>query len=245
MFLRNAIGTLLLVVLLLFGTSLPARALDLKLGSVVPNEQERTDEQALREGEKLLAARKPAQAVEEFRKVTAGFEEKYRDSREKHFCARNRDESQVYMSMAQPAGADISILPMTWALASFLEGYALIEAGRTTEARGPLARAVALSPMNAQFLSELGHLQQLDRNWPAALATFQRAEEAVRFSAQEVRKVHLSRALRGQGYTFVEMHRLEDAERAYRKCLRIDPGDRKARSELAFVQKLRGRLRRS
>jgi len=245
MFLRNVIRAALLVVTALASTALPGRALDLKLGSVVPSEQERADEQSLREGQKLLKEQRPKQAAEEFRKISAAFEEKYGNDKERFFCARTREEEQTYMLMAARAHAGSSrILPMNWAMAYFLEAYSLIEAGKYSEARAPLDRAVSLSPMNAMFLSELGHLQQRDRNWPAALKTFKLAEGGVAFSPPDIRNTHLTRALRGQGSTYIVMGRLDDAEKAYRKCLRIDGSDKVAARQLAFLHGLRGKLRR-
>src|SRR4030095_13970088 len=101
--------------------------------------------------------------------------------------------------------------------------------GRPSEAKAQLLRAVALAPQNAQFLGELGHVYQLEKNWPLALQTFQRAESAAKeITSEQARNGELARAWRGMGYVLVELGRLDEAEAMYRKCLELNAQDAKA-----------------
>jgi len=131
---------------------------------------------------------------------------------------------------------------INWSSAYFLKGYALIDLERPAEARAPLDRALALSPDNAHFLAELGHFHQIRKDWPAAMATFKRAEGAASStSPEEVRKTELARAWRGMGYVLIETNRIAEAEILYRKCLDLDQNDASAKHELQYIAGLKTR----
>jgi Flp pilus assembly protein TadD len=56
------------------------------------------------------------------------------------------------------------------------------------------------------------------------------------------RIVRLScKALRGQGYALVELHRLDDAAAAYKACLKLEPGEPKSLGELGYIDGLRAK----
>src|SRR5262249_39777721 len=128
------------------------------------------------------------------------------------------------------------VLSGNWGYAYYLKAYCLLDLGRANDAKAPLLRAVALAPQNAQFLGELGYIYQSEKNWPLALETFQRAENAAKeFSPEQSRNAELARAWRGIGYVLVELGRLDEAEAMYRKCLQLNAQDAMAQRELAYV----------
>ena len=102
---------------------------------------------------------------------------------------------------------------------------------------------MALSPSNSQFLSELGNIYELEKNWTMALQTFQRSEEAAEFSPPESKNAELSRAWRGLGYVYVELNQIDEAEKMYLRCLELDKNDQRALGELRYVQNLRAKSR--
>ncbi len=146
-------------------------------------------------------------------------------------------ESLAYLlESASKKEATIAIGP-EWATAFFMKAYALIDLRRLPEARTNLTRAVELSPNNSQFLSELAHLFQIDKNVTESQRLFVHAEECARtFSPDEAKVGERTRALRGQGYNLVEMGRLDEAESKYRECLKLDHKDRAALDELKYLK---------
>ena len=46
-------------------------------------------------------------------------------------------------------------------------------------------------------------------------------------------------ALRGQGYILVELHRLDEAEAAYRKCMALVPDEPNSKAELGYIAEQR------
>jgi tetratricopeptide (TPR) repeat protein len=106
------------------------------------------------------------------------------------------------------------------------------------EAKSAVKLAIELSPFNSRYLSELGEMYQLEKNWPKAKETFEAAEENAGLSPAELKGDELGRARRGLGYVFVELGKLEEAEKKYQQCLAADPHDTRAARELEYVRGL-------
>lgn len=186
---------------------------------------------------KLLQQGKPAEAIDGVDKVIAHFEALRKDKTDVAYCARSPAESLVYLLQAAKDKVPASVYGPAWCDAYFLRGYALIELGRTGAARAALERAVQLAPREAHYRSELAELYAREKNWNEALAAFDASATVAEESVEKERKnAELGRALRGKGYVLVELGRLDEAEAMYRRCLALDPADRKAMNELRYVQ---------
>lgn len=200
-------------------------------------------EQLLTEGVQLTQWRKPAEAISYFDKIISGYEDAYKSEEAKLYCARWQVESLMYLLEASNAKTSAKVVSPNWAYAYYLKAYSLLELGRVSEAKTSLERAIALSPRNSQFLSEMGNIYQRERDWLKALEVFKAAETAAReFSPHDLKNTELSRALRGLGYAYVEQGKLDEAEKMYRQCLELDSKDSKALNELRYIQGLRAKL---
>jgi len=131
------------------------------------------------------------------------------------------------------------VLSSTWANAYYMKGWALEELRKLSEARAAIKQASELSPFNSQYLSELAYLYVLEKGWAKAEELYKSAEEHASLSPDDVKKVELGRARRGLGYVFVELGRLDEAEKKYLQCLKDDPKDQKAAAELEYVRNLK------
>lgn len=191
---------------------------------------------------RLAASGKPKEAIENFDKIAARYEEMYQDGKTKYYCARDPVESMMYLLQAANENkGDAKVVSANWAYAYYFKAYLLVEAGRVPEAKLFLKRALALSPYNSQFHSELGSIYQREKNWPMALQTFQLAETAADFSPPNLKNSELSIAWRGIGYVFIEQNRLDEAEKMYRKCIDLNKNDSKALAELKYIQSLKAK----
>jgi len=228
---------LVLVILLL-----PVHAWTQDGSSPGANEDKRLT-QLLDDGSHLATSGKPNQAIEYFEKVAASYEEKFRDEKTRLlFCARWSVESLRYLVEAANEKRDAKIVSSNWAYAYYLKAYSLQDLGRVSEAKVMLERALALSPRNSQFLSELASIYQREKNWPTALQTYQLAEAAAReFSPPKVKDAELSRAWRGMGFVLVEQNRLDEAEKMYRQCLELNKNDSMALNELRYILNLKAK----
>ncbi len=198
--------------------------------------------QLLDAGTQLVVSGQPAEGIADFDQVIAGYEQAYREEGTKYYCARGSTESLAYLLEAANAKTSARVVSVNWAYAYYMKAYSLVELGRLAEAKEVLNRAIALSPHNSQFLSELGNLYQRDKNWPKALETFQAAASAAQgFSPPDRKNAELGLAWRGIGYVYVEQGRLDEAEQMYLQCLELDASDSKAVNELRYIQGLRAK----
>lgn len=206
------------------------------------SEEDKAATQMLSEGSRLLQSKKAIEAIQQFDKVIAIYEERFKDEKARLFCARSLVESLMYLAEAMNAKTNAKVVSANWAYGYYLKAYALIELWRISEAKSNSERALSLSPRNSQFLSELGNLYLQERDWPQALRTFQLAEAAAKeFSPPDSKNIELSRALRGLGYVYVEQGKLDEAEKVYHQCLELDSKDSKALNELRYIQGLKAK----
>jgi len=204
----------------------------------------------LEDARTLLTKKQPQAAIANCEKVIAAFKNHYANGKEKVYCARSSAESLGYllqsaanMDKGQQAKKDAIVLSSTWASAYFLKGYALQELGRIADAKSALMLALELSPWSSLYLSELGSIYKLEKNWNEAKKTFDAAEEHAALSPDELKASELGLARRGQGYVLVELGQLAEAERKYLQCLKDDPNDKKAAAELEYVRNLKAKTK--
>ena len=204
----------------------------------------------LEEARTLITKKQPQAAIANCDKVIALFTTRYANNNEKIYCARSSSESLGYLLQAaansdkgKPGKKDAIVLSSTWASAYFMKGYALQELNRIAEAKSALMLALELSPWSSLYLSELGSIYKLEKNWKEAKKTFDAAEEHAASSPDELKASELGLARRGQGYVLVELGQLAEAEKKYLQCLKDDPNDKKAAAELEYVRNLKAKTR--
>lgn len=219
--------------------------LALNLGAAPAGEPDKDPQMArlLQEASELIDAKNPAAAIERCDKVIAKFKASYGNGRQKFYCARTSAETLGYLLQAAASADKVKtiVLSSTWADAYFMKAYALQDLRRTAEAKTTIQLAIALSPANSQYLSELGTIYQLEKNWAKAQEQFEAAEANTNLSPEIAKAAELGRARRSLGYVFVELGQFDEAEKRYRQCLADDPNDTKAKRELDYVQSLRAK----
>jgi tetratricopeptide (TPR) repeat protein len=81
-----------------------------------------------------------------------------------------------------------------------MKAYALTELGKLNEAREALESAIALSPMNSQYLSELGYTYQAMKDCDKSIEMYAQAASMAELASDYATKMtDLSRAWRGAG----------------------------------------------
>ncbi len=173
--------------------------------------------------------------------VIARYEAAYGHEKRTILAARSTAETMLYLVTAAGEQHDAMVIGPEWGDALYMKGFALIDLGDRAGARLVFEKAIALSPQNARYRSELGNIYQLERAWPQALATFQAAISAAAVSPEAVRMTELTRAMRGAGFALTELGRLDESEALYRKCVTLDPADKMAQAELLYIAGLRAR----
>lgn len=190
------------------------------------------------EGYKLLNNGHRAAAIKQFDKAIAQCEKEH--AGKNVYASRGLVETIYYMGMAAAAAQEAVAVDSTCADALYMRAYASLDSGELELAEEYIRRAIAMSPANAQYLSELGHIHHLKRDWEQALKQFSEAEKyAAAYSPPEVKEQELARAKRGVGYSLIELGKLDEAEAKFKECLEIDRKDKNALHELEYIKQLR------
>ena len=182
------------------------------------------------------------EAMAKVEEALAAYRVHFADEKRKIYSIREPAEALLYMAQAANADNGAIAVEFEYGFAWFLHGYLLVEQGRLDEAQVSLSKAIELSPMNSQYQSELGNLYQARKDWPAALAAYQAAQGASELSPEDGKSHDEGRALRGQGFVLIEMGHLDEAEKALKSALELDPADRRAKEELEYVSQLRSKF---
>lgn len=198
-------------------------------------------------GRNLVTAGSPKKAIDDyFDPVIAQCDKQFSDGNTIYYIARSPEESLYYLVIAAAEKKDATVIEIPCADAHFLKAYASVDLGRIDDAKTQLLRAIDYSPVNSAYHSELAHIYTIEKRWEDALAGFTQARKyAETFSPEEAKQFELSRAMRGIGYTLIELERLDEAEDMFNECLKIDPNDDKARNELRYIEQVRANHGRS
>jgi tetratricopeptide (TPR) repeat protein len=195
----------------------------------------------LQEARRLINAKKPAAAVEKCDQIITAFKARYANSKQKIMCGRTSTEVLGSLLQAAADKNNAIALSPTWADAYYMKAYALQDLGRLSEAKSNVQLALAMSPFNSQYRSELGEIYQLEKNWAKAKQEFAEAEDNAEIAPEDSKADELGRARRGLAYVFVELGKLDEAEKKYQQCLATDPKDTRARRELDYVRGLKAK----
>ncbi len=184
----------------------------------------------------------PAIAVAMLDKLIPRLEKRYAHPGQQIYCGQSQTEVLAYMLTAAADKRSAVAVDAELCSAYFHRAYANVDLGKLDNAQADLERALALAPKNPHYLSEMAALHTRRHEFNEALALYHQALDlAPTFSAEGRANAEQGVALRGIGYVLVELGNLDEAEAAYRRCLEIDPDDRKAQGELEYIQGVRER----
>lgn len=207
--------------------------------SAANGKDEDPQQQLVYQAAELANQQQTAEALAKVEQALEGYQARFADEKRSIYSARDPKESLLYMAQAANAKTSAVAVGFEYGFAWYLRGYLLVELKRYDEALAALRKAAELSPMNAQYQSELGNLYQERRDWPAALAAYRSARGASEFSPEETKRQDEGRALRGQGFVLIETGDLDGAEVALKQALALDPDDRRAKEELDYIRQIR------
>jgi tetratricopeptide (TPR) repeat protein len=224
-----------------------SKASKMTINVVTPStEDAKADDADVREvvdGVKMLEAGHVQAAIDgPFNDVARRYEAKYANSKSKIYSARGMTDALLYSLASTTAKPPVNsvVLGPAWAMAYWGRGYAYNEMARYDDAIIELHKALALAPYDTQYQVELAYAYQQKRDWQQSLALFQSALDYADITASQVLEMKC-KALRGQGYDLVELHRLDEAEAAYRGCIKLQPNEPKSLAELQYIRQLRAK----
>jgi tetratricopeptide (TPR) repeat protein len=222
-------------------SKLPKKTIIVVTPSAAQAKAEDADVKQVVEGVKMLEAGHIQAAIDgPLNDVVRRYEAKYGNSKKKIYSARGMTDGLLYsmvsMKLKPPVGS--VVIGPAWAMAYWGRGYAYNEMARYDDAIVELHKALALAPEDSQYQVELAYSYQQKHEWQQSLSLFQSALDYADITASDATEMKC-KALRGQGYDLVELHRLDEAEAAYRGCLKLKPREPKSTGELEYIRRLR------
>ena len=199
------------------------------------------DYQMLMKGRELLQKGSAQKAITQyFDPVIDRFTAVHKHETKHVYSAQNQLQVILYVALPDDNHVGTEVVDGSWADAYLLKAYALTELGKVKEAQQALNAAIALSPMNSQYHSELAYTYQQLKDCDKSIATYEQAASMAEWGSEETTKTaDLTRAWRGEGYCLVERGKLKEAEAMYEKSLALDPNDDKSKGELNYIHNLK------
>lgn len=198
------------------------------------------DDARIETASKLLGEGKAAEAMALADQVIAASEQSHPQRNDTvYFSAQSMAETLIYATMAVAVKKNGVVTNGTWGTAYFLKGFSLIDLNRADEALPWLEKAVTLSPMNAQYLAERAEWYKSRREWKKALIDFESARSGASVAPDDAKVAWEGRAIRGMAFVKIEQGKYNDAEKLLKEALRLNPGDQRAKTDLAELPSLR------
>ena len=190
----------------------------------------------------LMQTGKATEALEKFINPTiAEFQLQFGNSKQRVYCSNGAVETLMYLTQAAGDNVNAIAVDAGYAYAYYMRGYIMVEQHDVPQAIESLFKAVELSPKNPQFLCELANIYQDRREWAKAMELYERAAGSAPILETDGDTFFQRRAMRGKAFILVELQKLDEAEKLYRRCLELDPKDSSATNELQYIAGLRAK----
>ncbi len=171
--------------------------------------------------------------------ILAAYEAQFASEQRQMYCGMSPPQTLLYMIMAAKEKRSAIAVSPGWCDALFLKGFSLIDQKQVEAGLPFLARAAAMAPAHAHYLNELGYAYQTLRRSPESLTAYGSAADYANILDNPAKTIEQTRAWRGMGYILVEQGKWDEAAEMYRKCLKSDPNDAKAKGELRYIAQAR------
>lgn len=127
-----------------------------------------------------------------------------------------------------------------WCDAMLIKGYALNELKRPAEAEQVLGTLVGHDPNNPEYLIEYAYTVRVNGQLERSLDLYKQAEKlASKLQDRDASSHWRAVALRGQGYSYTDLQRWDDAVKAYQRSLKYEPASDLAKHELQYIDQQR------
>ena len=184
----------------------------------------------------LLNGGKPDQAEPIFVAVIAAYEAQAKPGHIYRCADDATDAIKVSLFAAAAPEKDVTVLGPGWCLALFGEGFALIDLNRASEAEAFLGRAVEMAPTKPHYVNEYAEWFKTHRQWQKAYDLFALAWDLVDHEQKGPDRKIAARALRGMGFTQIELGDLNRAEKLLKRSLEFEPEKQSAvAGELQYI----------
>ena len=127
-----------------------------------------------------------------------------------------------------------------WCEAMLLKGYALVELKRFDPAVAVLEKLVSHDRTNPNYLAEYAFALQSAGQLEKSFKVYEKVEDAAgKLNDKAARRRWRAVALRGMGYIYSDRRQWDEAAKAYKQSLKLEPGNKIALGELDYIERNR------
>jgi tetratricopeptide (TPR) repeat protein len=123
----------------------------------------------------------------------------------------------------------------SYSKAYFKLAYIAVELKNFENALRYLDKALALEPDHPGLLCEKAYVLSRQKHYQEAYDLYMKAVD-IRAWASAIQR---ARSLRGAGTVLIDLGRLDEAEKVFKRSLEVEPGNKRAQGELSHIGKLR------
>lgn len=162
-----------------------------------------------------------------------------------YVCVNDLMEFHSYVDSKKGVKKKMVRLDNAYGDALHLRSFIAAHKGQWDLAMVTLTKERNLRPFSAEALLERGYVWNRLKKPTEALQDYKDALElaerqtALRGPSSVPTNSPVAKALRGLGYTLIELKDLDGAQKALERSLVIDPGNKNALNDLGYIQKLR------
>ena len=189
----------------------------------------------------LIVAKQLAEATALVDPLLEDYEKANASEKRRIYCAADAAESQRYLAevRAEKPASPAVVIGKGWCVALWAKGYLLNDAGQPAAAIPYLVRAAAMRPGHRQYWAELTFAYQAIKSWPEMLDAARHVAALAAEADGADRTSFLCKAWHGMAYAQIELGHWDDAVELLNKCLALDPGYEKAKTELEYIARSR------
>jgi tetratricopeptide (TPR) repeat protein len=191
---------------------------------------------------KLISERKYDEAEVLLNKAIAGFKQTIKNDG-KSALYRSFKTKKEFLAYQKKVKKEVVWMDESYARAYHLKAYICVNKNDLKRAKKLFFLEHDIAPFEAGVFAELGFIANHEKNKPDALKYYKKALQlAEQFESQMATKPV---ALRGLGFVLIEMGKLDEAEKMYKKALKEDPSSKLALSELRYIDVLRKKAKKN
>ena len=184
------------------------------------------------------------EAIIEFDEAIKQCETQYPIDGKKIYTSRTTAESLMYSMLSANKNEAAEVVDTVCSDAYYIRGSIALNTGRLRDAEIFIKKAVNMAPLNSMYLSAIGNIYQVRRDWSQAVDYFTQAENAApTYSPDVLKSTEFVRAKRGVGFNLIQLGKLNEAEAKYKECLALNSGDKSALDELEYINMIRDKKR--
>ncbi len=179
----------------------------------------------------LISNKKFDEALKILNSVTKGMESKYIQKNSVFISVKTRKEFDEYMKVAEYKKA--IWLDFSYRNAYYYKAFIAIELKQFDEAIRVLKKLTFISPNDSHIYTELGGIYNQTGRADEGLIEYIDAYRIAKKYGQ-----NLGVALRGIGFSYIELGDMAKAKEAYQMSLTVEPNNKIATDELIYIESL-------